>query len=246
MVPCGCCRSYSLFKARTFTHDTFPQVGSKIGGSLSRPSEQFPGLFGSSEFLKKYPYFLPCAVCSMLLFASWLLGTIFLKETLQKPSPLKTQEGEPVEDCDTAEDGESAQKPSLLRTIFVPKVIIFATNLAALSLVEKFYWATEALFLSTPIRVGGLGLLPGAIGTFQSFSTLFIGISQLFVFPHMHDRWGSKNVFILGVFATLPRFVMWPVINGIARSDGHPGLVYFALGSQVCCSTLAGFAYSRS
>jgi len=221
-------------------------IGSKVGGSLSRPAEQFPGLFGSSEFLKKYPYFLPCAICSMSLFASWLLGTIFLKETLQKPLPLfgfKTQESEPVDDCDTTEEDESTERPSPLRAIFVPRVIIFAINLAALSLLEKFYWATEALFLSTPIRVGGLGLSPGAIGTFQSYSTLFIGISQLFIFPFMHDRWGSKNIFILGVFATLPRFIMWPVMNGIARSDGHPGLVYFALGSQVCCSTLAEFAY---
>ncbi len=233
------CRIPFSQHALFFEHNTSPQIGSKVGGSLSWPAEQYPGLFSSSEFLKKYPYFLPCTVCSMSLFASWLLGTIFLKQTLQKPLPLfglKTQGSEPVDDCDTTED-ESTERPSPLRAIFVPRVIIFATNLAALSVLEKFYWSTEALFLSTRIRVGGLGLSLSAIGTFQSFSTLFIGISQLFVFPLMHDRWGSKNIFILGVFATLPRFVMWPVMNGIARSDGHPGLVYFALGSQVCCST---------
>jgi hypothetical protein len=129
----------------------------------------------------------------MLLFAPWLFGIIFLKEALQKPSPLKTQESGHVDGRDI--------RPSPLRTIFVPRVINFATNLVALSLLENFYWSTEALFLD-------LGLSPGAIGTFQSFSSLFIGISQLFIFPYMHDRWGSKKVFIPGVFATLPRFVM--------------------------------------
>jgi len=34
-------------------------IGSRIGGSLSRPVDQFPQLFGSSKFLKEYPYFLP-------------------------------------------------------------------------------------------------------------------------------------------------------------------------------------------
>ncbi|KAG6812577.1 hypothetical protein H0H92_002045 [Tricholoma furcatifolium] len=39
-------------------------IGPLIGGSLSRPAEQFPGIFGQNEFLKTYPYFLPCAIAA--------------------------------------------------------------------------------------------------------------------------------------------------------------------------------------
>ncbi|KAF8325962.1 member of major facilitator superfamily multidrug-resistance, DHA1 sub-family [Amanita rubescens] len=215
-------------------------IGAKIGGSLSRPVEQFPGLFGSSEFFKEYPYFLPCAVCSFLLFVAWLVGTVFLKETLVKPFQKKTQESEPIASME--EGDESTERPSSL----APGIIIIAINLAAICLVEKFYWATEALFLSTPIKDGGLGLSPRAIGTFSSFSSILIGTSQLFIFPRMHDKWGSGYVFILGASASLPRFVLWPVMNWIARRDGNPNsvLVLFALGSQSCCSALVQFGCS--
>jgi len=214
-------------------------IGSKIGGSLSRPVEQFPWLFGSSKFLKTYPYFLPCAVCSMLVFVTWLVGMMFLKETLVKPFQKKPQESEPF--VSMGERDESTERPS---SLVVPGIIVAATNLAAISLVERFYWSTEALILSTPIKNGGLGLSPRAIGTFSSFSAIVIGASQLFIFPCMHDKLGSRYVYILGASASLPRFVLWPVMNWIARRDGNSNsvLVLFALGSQSCCSALAQFA----
>jgi len=170
------------------------------------------------------------------------VGTVFLKETLVKPFQKKTQESEPFAPMEAGD--ESTERPSSL----APGIIIIATNLAAICLVEKFYWATEALFLSTPIKDGGLGLSPHAIGTFSSFSAILIGTSQLFIFPRMHDKWGSSFVFILGASASLPRFILWPVMNWIARRDGNPSsvLVLFALGSQSCCSALVQFGCSKS
>ena len=152
----------------------------------------------------------------------------------------KTQKGEDVK------EEEGARRPPLLNTIFAPGVIIVASNLAAIALVEKFYWGTETLFLSTPIKDGGLGLTPRAIGTFESISSIVIGASQLFIFPRMHEEWGSKYVAVLGVFATLPRFVLWPFINWIAGRDGYTSLVWFSLGSQACCSALAQFGFRKS
>ena len=164
------------------------------------------------------------------------MGTVFLKETLVQPYQKKTQEIEPF----ASTEDESTERP--------PGVIFIATNLAAISLAEKFYWATEALYLSTPIKDGGLGLSPAAIGTFSSISAIVIGTSQLFIFPRMHDKWGSSCLYILGASASLPRFVLWPVMNWIARRDGNPngGLVLFSLGSQICCSVLVQFACSKS
>ncbi|KAF8731161.1 hypothetical protein AX14_005062 [Amanita brunnescens Koide BX004] len=217
-------------------------IGSKIGGSLSRPVEQFPQIFGSSELLREYPYFLPCAICSILSLIAWVVGIVFFRETVAEPLGLsslfhKTQKGEDVK------EEEGAKRPPLLNTIFAPGVIIVASNLAAIALVEKFYWGTETLFLSTPIKDGGLGLTPRAIGTFESISSIVIGASQLFIFPRMHEEWGSKYVAVLGVFATLPRFVLWPFINWIAGRDGYTSLVWFSLGSQACCSALAQFGF---
>lgn len=51
-----------------------------IGGALSRPAERYPYTFGNSEFLKKYPYFLACAVPATFSALTWVLTFVFLKE----------------------------------------------------------------------------------------------------------------------------------------------------------------------
>lgn len=51
-----------------------------IGGSLAKPTERFPNVFGNSVFLKEYPYFLPCAVPATFSLVAWLVAFIFLKE----------------------------------------------------------------------------------------------------------------------------------------------------------------------
>ena len=51
-----------------------------IGGSLSKPVERFPGVFGDWEFFKTYPYFLACAVPATWSAFAWLVAFLFLKE----------------------------------------------------------------------------------------------------------------------------------------------------------------------
>lgn len=51
-----------------------------VGGSLSRPAERYPDTFGGSEFLKKYPYFLACAVPATFSALAWVITFTFLKE----------------------------------------------------------------------------------------------------------------------------------------------------------------------
>jgi hypothetical protein len=50
-------------------------LGPLIGGSLSKPAEQFPGLFGNFELFKTYPYLLPCGISAcyamLAMFVAW-------------------------------------------------------------------------------------------------------------------------------------------------------------------------------
>lgn len=150
----------------------------------------------------------------------------------------KTHKGEDVKE----EGNEGTRRPLLLRTIFVPGVMIASTNLAAISLVQKFYGGTEALFLSTPINDGGLGFTPRAIGTLLSISAIVIGATQLFIFPRMYEKRGWRYISLLGAAATLPRFVLWPFVNWVAVRDGYTAWVWFSLGTQIFFSVLANFA----
>lgn len=58
-------------------------VGPFLGGTLSTPAEQFPDLFGGSQFWEKYPFYLPCAVSSLYVLFAFTIGSTFLNETLE-------------------------------------------------------------------------------------------------------------------------------------------------------------------
>ncbi len=154
----------------------------------------------------------------------------------------KTQEDK----CVMGEGVESTGSPLSLRTISVPGVIVAAINLSSICLLQTFYSETEVLYLSTSIRDGGLGLSPQAIGILSSISSTVAGISQLFIFPRVHDKWGSRYMYVLGLSASVPLFVLWPLMNWIARENGYSGLVWFALATQMCCSVLNQFGWRRS
>lgn len=49
--------------------------------------DHFPSLFGGNEFLKEYPYFLPCFVSSIGSFIGFILGYFFLEES--NPAAIK-------------------------------------------------------------------------------------------------------------------------------------------------------------
>ncbi|PFH51086.1 hypothetical protein AMATHDRAFT_75169 [Amanita thiersii Skay4041] len=237
-------------------------LGPVIGGSLSRPVERFPKLFGDNDFLKKYPYFLPCAVPATYTALAWLVTYLFLKETVRHPVPVlqflglrkdKNDKKQLQNGVDAQEQGSIAsapkqdipddEKPLPLRSLLIPKVIIAAGNYASLSLVDIAYRAVQPVFLSTPIEDGGLGLSPAQIGNVMSAFGILNGIFQIFFFASIHDRWGSKRTFIVGIAAALPVFASFPIINTLARTQGYSALVWSVLAFQVLVSILISLSY---
>ena len=57
--------------------------GPAFGGALANPARRFPNLFGSSTFLKDYPFALPNLVAAALFLIGLTVGILFLKETLE-------------------------------------------------------------------------------------------------------------------------------------------------------------------
>ncbi|KAG1887040.1 MFS multidrug-resistance DHA1 sub-family [Suillus subluteus] len=57
-------------------------AGPLTGGSLSRPADRFPAIFGRSELLKTYPYILSCSISMIFVLATWLVMYFRLKEPL--------------------------------------------------------------------------------------------------------------------------------------------------------------------
>ncbi|KAG1814989.1 major facilitator superfamily multidrug-resistance, DHA1 sub-family [Suillus variegatus] len=65
-------------------------VGPLIGGSLSRPADRFPDIFGQSELLKAYPYLLPCSISALFALVAWLVTYCRLQEQIMPPQAYLT------------------------------------------------------------------------------------------------------------------------------------------------------------
>ena len=220
-----------------------------IGGLLSRPADQFPRLFGQIEFLKKYPYFLPCAVPATFSATASIVTFLFLKETVASPVPIKEflrfkkepveqqpeipEEGALIAIAQRNEGPPEVEKPLPLRALLTRRVIIAAGNYASMAFLDISFRAIQPLFLSTPIHLGGLGLPPSTIGMLLSIFGVLNGVSQVFFFAQMNDRWGSKMVFFWGIASAIPAFGLFPVINYLAVHQGYSATVWIAVGLQI-------------
>ena len=228
-----------------------------------RPAERFPDLFGNNAFLKKYPYFLPCAIPASFALIAWLITFLFFKETLPAPIPIRrlfnfTNEPTPQNalassDASIAllsgqnddDDCLQAERPLPLRSLLIPRILIAAGNYASLSLVDIAMKAIQPVFLSTPILLGGLGLPPSSIGTLLSAQGFLNGIFSAFFFAKIHDRWGAKKTFIAGVASAIPATVMYPVANTFARAQGYSVAVWIAIGIQIIAAILHNLSFGQ-
>ncbi|KAH9954790.1 MFS general substrate transporter [Lactifluus volemus] len=210
-------------------------LGPLIGGLLSRPADQFPNTFGNSQFLKKYPYFLACAVPATFSALVWVMTYAFLRETVPSPvtlrSLLKKQQRSSSAEIPESDD---AERPYPLRRLMTRRVVVLAMiNYGTLSLVEVSYRAILPLFFSTPVNRGGLGLDPPAIGKILACFGILNSVFQFTCFARANALWGTKRVFIGGLLCAIPVYILFPVMNALARAYGVGRVVYSAIALQV-------------
>ncbi|CAK5269292.1 unnamed protein product [Mycena citricolor] len=231
-------------------------LGPIIGGSLAHPVERFPSWFGCSEFLKRHPYFLPCAVPATYSIIAWTVTSLFLKETANGPhvlrlSQLFTRSKPTVGQGKTQtvlESGSSEEVPEReqavpLRGLMTKRVLIAASNYAFLSLVDIALRAIQPLFFATPIELGGLGLPTSRIGNLLLVFGVLNGVFQIFFFAPVHDLLGSKLMFIVGVSSALPTFATFPLLSHLAKSHGISSTVWAVALLQITMSIGLSLSY---
>ncbi|KAG1746768.1 MFS multidrug-resistance DHA1 sub-family [Suillus paluster] len=224
-------------------------LGPFIGGELARPVDRFPGVFGRSEFLKTYPYFLPCAVPATVSALSWIVIFLYLKETttpqatINQLLPWKKRKAVPSPALESPPASSSINKPVPIRDLFIRRVFIATGSYAGIALVDISFRTVQPVFYATPISLGGLGLDPPTIGTILAIQGIISGLIQPLAFPKLHDIMGPRNLWLLSVASSVPMVALFPALNTLARSSQS---VWYLMGLQLAFLCCTNFAYCIS
>ena len=141
---------------------------------------------------------------------------------------------------------EETEEQLPFRALLVRPVIIAAASYATFSLIDIAFRAIIPVFYALPIETGGLGLTPLAIGNILGLQGMSGGILQWQLFPRVHDRIGSKPLYLISVSLCLPVIALFPVINAAARAYGLSYFVWFLVGLQMALFVFAYFAFGES
>ncbi|OJA20736.1 hypothetical protein AZE42_12513, partial [Rhizopogon vesiculosus] len=224
-----------------------------IGGSLSRPADRFPRLFGQSTFLKTHPYFLACAGPALFTALAWLVTYMLLHETVPTTTSLwsliqnkcrnmfvfthpKSLPADGSHSNDTIQDSRDDSKPLPLRALLTSHVLIAMLNYATLALLDIALRSLIPVFYATPVDLGGLGLDPLRIGNILAVFGIFNGLLQVFFFAWLHDRFGTKVLYTCGIAVSVPTIIAFPMINALCLTHGIGVTVWFAVGLQLTIS----------
>ncbi|KAG0698295.1 major facilitator superfamily domain-containing protein [Suillus ampliporus] len=229
-------------------------IGPLVGGSLSRPADRFPDIFGRSELLRAYPYLLPCAVPATFASMVWLVTYFRLKESVSTKSSLSelikgwllgrpytkpfTPSSNALASSGVADPEEVVPRPLPLRALLTPKVLTVAAGSATMSLFNMAFFSILPVFYSTPIELGGLSLDPPRIGAILAASGVARGVFQLLFYARLHDRFGAGAIYIAGAGSGIPIVILFPVINALARAHGMGLAVWLSIGVQLALTVM--------
>lgn len=223
-------------------------IGPLAGGSLSRPADRFPEIFGQSQLLRTYPYLLACAVPALCSTIVWIVLYFRYKESVSTRVPLwdiikrwflqqPYLKHSALSNNALISSGEvnSEEVPSEslpLSAVLTPKVLTVSTNSGAVTLFVFAISKLQLLFYATPIELGGVSLDPPRIGFIFATGAFADGVFQLLFYARLHDRLGARAIYMAGLGSGIPVILLFPAINALTRAHGMSFIVWLAIGVQ--------------
>ena len=125
-------------------------------------------------------------------------------------------------------------------------VVISILNYTTLALLNISVNALLPLFLHMPLDMGGLDLEPAAIGYIIGVYGGGTGLFQFLFFAKLVRRFGPRRIFVASLSAFIPIFLIFPVINIVAKALGVSLLVWVLVGCQLVLLFFMDTAYGAS
>ncbi|KAH9934807.1 MFS general substrate transporter [Fomitopsis serialis] len=232
-------------------------IGPLLGGTFSNPADRFPSLF-DYDFLREYPYFLPCFVAGCLSICGALLVYLFLEETL----PSKRNRGDcvPMRQVGSehrSADPEKPPQPAGIRYLLsIPLIKALCFSGFALAFLNTGFDVTFVLFSYSAIERGGLNFQTHQIGYALAMSGVASVLLQLFFMPYLLRRFDHARMYNVCMAIWPFCYVLMPGLNIIARagideatgepSDAARAFIWMGIAGLLLTARTACLAYSVS
>ncbi|KAF7984642.1 hypothetical protein HWV62_12879 [Athelia sp. TMB] len=186
-------------------------LGPMLGGSLAHPADKMPWL--DFAFLRRYPFFLPGAIASLLTVLAVFIGYFVLQETL--PSKVRKSK---MQSLGVEVNDEPHDKPlSLKELLSNPAILSLCTSGFALCFLNTGFQVIFVLFSYTSILNGGLGLSTDQIGFALSTSGAISLVLQLMIMPYLIRTFNRAKMYSLCFWMFPFIFPLLAALNAIAR-----------------------------
>ncbi|KAJ5085167.1 hypothetical protein N7532_009938 [Penicillium argentinense] len=224
-------RAFSWF---AFTGNLGIFLGPLLGGALANPTRQYPGVFGSIEFFKKYPYALSSLIIALIGATAAVSSLLFIEETLKKKS----------DSVNSRSDAPVQGDLSTWQLLKAPGVSMVLYVFAHITILAFAYTAIIPVFWYTPVHLGGFSLTPFQISLMMGLNGAAQAAWLLLVFPPLQHRIGSNGVIRLCALAYPWFFLCCPLGNVLLRMNTEGSLKFFWVFVPVALAFGSGVAMS--
>ncbi|THH19030.1 hypothetical protein EW146_g2063 [Bondarzewia mesenterica] len=247
-------------------------IGPLIGGYFARPAERWPALFGRSTLFFLHPYFLPCAIASILTLVLLTVISMGLKETLpaaisrrkqnisRQSSLNESETATLIDSTDSIIYGSMISSPELcaspveqnleeesptIRSLLTPRFNSLLVNYVFLALADQSNQVLLPLVYSTSISFGGLGFDPYTIGVVMGTWGMLNGIVQAIVFAPLVEKFGPRKLYIVSFACMLVVFPAYPLMSFLTKLAGGTvsAAVWTVLIIQLACTSMLYMCY---
>ncbi|KAJ9074002.1 hypothetical protein DSO57_1010758 [Entomophthora muscae] len=224
-------------------------IGPALGGFLVYPVDNFPSLFGNSNFFKEYPFFLPCFVSSALCAISLVFGLFYLEETssisdstLSVTTPLLVSDSAvssvilPYDIPSEDQVGSIESAPNVMQDTVHQKdtceiskgTWLLIQSFMGMSLIDTIIEELFPFWAATHISDGGLDYQASDIGLLNSMMGVVLVAMQLGLYNKLQRKFSALTLLRWSFLLYVPLFLMMPTVK-IFRDRNQPILAWAVL-----------------
>jgi len=197
-------------------------LGPTVGGFLSNPHEKFPVIFPENSLLHQFPFLLPCIASSLITLIGFVLGLVFLKETVHKKKDSHAEEAPLMEN----ENGESKKttvknsKESILVEFFHSREVLVTSLLYGLVAFNALIFdEVFAVWSPSGEEFGGIGFSATDVGICYAIGGCALIVSQIFIFPILVKKFKAMGLHQIGLVVYMIIHPIFPLSSFLIFSS---------------------------